>query len=228
MSTDTTQSISDLLASEAVRPDRPGSKRLVPVGVPASGSDGLETEAGAVEVNIFCPTCSTPHVDEGEWATRRHKTHQCQSCGHEWRPFPFATVGVAHPTPADPEAGAVAWDWRYVEFDGTRTKHLTRYDPRDSSKHDQSWVADVQPLYAHPTPAAVEALKPLVRIADAYDNNALDAEARKTWGPQGEHTNTTPPEEIELYTGRGGKRLLTLADCLAAREAFALLSGEDA
>jgi hypothetical protein len=44
-----------------------------------------------------------PHVDEGEWATTRlHKTHQCQSCGHEWRPFSFATVGIAHPAPVVP------------------------------------------------------------------------------------------------------------------------------
>lgn len=51
-----------------------------------------------VEVTIFCPQCSAPHVDEGEWATsRHHKTHQCQSCGHEWQPFRFATVGIAHP-----------------------------------------------------------------------------------------------------------------------------------
>lgn len=66
--------------------------RLAPTApVEAGGSE-------PVEVTIFCPKCATPHVDEGEWATtRHHKTHQCQSCGHEWRPFPFATVGVPHP-----------------------------------------------------------------------------------------------------------------------------------
>lgn len=57
-------------------------------------------DALPVPVTIFCPNCALPHVDEGEWATtRHHKTHQCQGCGHEWRPFPFATVGVAHPAP---------------------------------------------------------------------------------------------------------------------------------
>lgn len=70
--------------------------------------DALATreDAQPVAVTIFCPECSLPHVDEGEWATtRRHKTHQCQDCGHEWRPFPFATVGVSHPTtPPAPEA----------------------------------------------------------------------------------------------------------------------------
>jgi hypothetical protein len=63
-----------------------------------------------------------------------------------------------------------------------------------------------------------EILAPLVAIADAYDANNLDDEARKFWGATDQHENTTPPEQIELYTGRGGRRLLTLADCLAARE----------
>ncbi|NKJ03089.1 hypothetical protein [Rhizobium sp. SG741] len=64
------------------------------------------------------------------------------------------------------------------------------------------------------------ALAPLVAIADAYDDNALDDEARKFWGLNSEHENDRRPENIELYAGRGGKRLLTLADCLAARSAI--------
>ena len=64
------------------------------------------------------------------------------------------------------------------------------------------------------------ALKPLADIADAYDDNALDDEARKFWGTDNENQNTTPPEQIELYQGRGGKRLLTLQQCLDAREAL--------
>ena len=47
-----------------------------------------------VRKTMYCPKCETMHLDEGEWETRPHKTHQCQGCGHEWRPFPFATVGV--------------------------------------------------------------------------------------------------------------------------------------
>ena len=66
-----------------------------------------------------------------------------------------------------------------------------------------------------------EALKPLVEIANAYDKNALDDEARKWYGPDGnEKYNTRPPVKIELYQGRGGKQLLTLADCFAARAAL--------
>lgn len=62
-----------------------------------------------------------------------------------------------------------------------------------------------------------EALLPLALIADAYDDNALDDEARKS-GAWGE--NTRPPAKIELYQGRGGKQLLTLHDAFAARQAL--------
>ena len=66
-----------------------------------------------------------------------------------------------------------------------------------------------------------EALQPLIDIANAYDSNSLDDEARKRWGRNEEHVNMRDPKTIELYTGRGGKRLLTLADCLAACAALA-------
>ena len=55
-------------------------------------------------------------------------------------------------------------------------------------------------------------------IADAYDANELDDNARKNWGPYMERVNHTPHNEIELYQGRGGKRLLTLQDCMDARD----------
>ncbi|PZU95551.1 MAG: hypothetical protein DI527_00655 [Chelatococcus sp.] len=68
------------------------------------------------------------------------------------------------------------------------------------------------------------ALAPLVRIADAFDANELDDEARKSWGLNGEFTalSQRTPDEIQLYTGRGGRELLTLADCFAARGAVRL------
>ena len=64
------------------------------------------------------------------------------------------------------------------------------------------------------------ALKPLADIADAYDRNDLDDEARKHWGKDNEHTNNTPASQIELYSGRGGRQLLTLQHCFNAREAL--------
>jgi len=52
---------------------------------------------------LHCPACGLRHVDEGEWATRPHKTHLCVSdvfykgCGHKWTPTDAPTVGVADP-----------------------------------------------------------------------------------------------------------------------------------
>lgn len=54
------------------------------------------------------------------------------------------------------------------------------------------------------------ALTPLAAIADAFDANDLD-EARPEWG-------TRQLDTVELLAGRGGKRLLTLADAFAARD----------
>lgn len=72
----------------------------------------------------------------------------------------------------------------------------------------------------------VKSLKVLADIADAYDSNGLDDEARKHWGPgaweqdlsTAPFTNKKNPRTIELYSGRGGRQLLTLQDCLDARE----------
>lgn len=74
------------------------------------------------------------------------------------------------------------------------------------------------------TEAIKKALKPLADIADAFDANELDDEARKHWGSwSAPETNQTPHDQIELYTGRGGKRLLTLADCMLARDVLGTL-----
>ncbi len=43
---------------------------------------------------LYCPKCHKQHIDENEWYTKPHKTHQCQFCTHEWRPYDFYTVGV--------------------------------------------------------------------------------------------------------------------------------------
>lgn len=66
-----------------------------------------------------------------------------------------------------------------------------------------------------------QALAPLAKIADAYLANSLDNEARRFWGADLEHENETPHCDIELYAGRGGRELLTLADCFVAKEALA-------
>jgi hypothetical protein len=53
---------------------------------------------------LYCPICKTRHIDEGEFATKKHHTHACQGfvddngkrrrCGHVWRPALVPTVGV--------------------------------------------------------------------------------------------------------------------------------------
>lgn len=43
---------------------------------------------------LTCPACNQRHIDEGEFATKHHHTHACQSCGMVWRPCKEFTVGV--------------------------------------------------------------------------------------------------------------------------------------
>lgn len=43
---------------------------------------------------LWCPMCAARHIDDGEFATKPHHTHACQSCGAVWRPAVNATVGV--------------------------------------------------------------------------------------------------------------------------------------
>jgi hypothetical protein len=49
---------------------------------------------GPVKMLLDCPKCMKPHVDVKEWATKQHKVHLCEFCGHEWMPANVATVGV--------------------------------------------------------------------------------------------------------------------------------------
>lgn len=46
---------------------------------------------------LWCPAhgCGARHIDEGDFATKPHHTHACQSCGMVWRPAIVPTVGVA-------------------------------------------------------------------------------------------------------------------------------------
>jgi len=43
---------------------------------------------------LWCPTCSSRHIDVDEFATKPHHTHACQNCGMCWRPAIVPTVGV--------------------------------------------------------------------------------------------------------------------------------------
>lgn len=48
-----------------------------------------------VPMFLTCPKCNARHIDEGDFATKRHHTHSCQACGLTWRPAVVPTVGVA-------------------------------------------------------------------------------------------------------------------------------------
>lgn len=96
----------------------------------------------------------------------------------------------------------------------------------DAERSKWLGLADAAIAAAQPSPdvaALVEAISPLVAIADAFDANELDDEARKFWGQHS--VNTTPHENIVLYSGRGGKEMLTLADCMKARATLARVKG---
>ncbi len=47
-----------------------------------------------VPMLLHCPVCYARHIDEGEFATKPHHTHACQTCGMTWRPAVVPTVGV--------------------------------------------------------------------------------------------------------------------------------------
>jgi rubredoxin len=53
-----------------------------------------QPQAASLPLILHCPLCHARHIDEGEFATKAHHTHACQSCGHVWRPAIAATVGV--------------------------------------------------------------------------------------------------------------------------------------
>lgn len=88
-----------------------------------------------------------------------------------------------------------------------------------------AWQKSI-PAHFHDHEDDLSAMMPLVTIANAFDANELDDEARKFWGKNYEHENVRDPDTIELYTGRGGKRLLTLGDCLRARKFYRNKFGE--
>ena len=50
-----------------------------------------------IDMLLWCPNCSTQHVDAAEgdaWTNPPHKSHLCHHCGTIWRPADVATNGV--------------------------------------------------------------------------------------------------------------------------------------
>lgn len=109
-----------------------------------------------VPVVLHCPKCKAQHLDEGEWATREHRKHQCQSCRHEWRASSVATVGVlgeeqraAEPTPE------AAWNYSAPPDSEIGKMHELKLDDEDRK-------LDFPIAYAGMTPPVGRALKELL------------------------------------------------------------------
>lgn len=86
------------------------------------------------------------------------------------------------------------------------------------------WTVEKDLLHAQLTAhkAALEkarvALRPLAKIADAWNDDGLD-ESRPYWG----HTKENAAS-IEIVSGRGGKQLLTIGDSFIADEALTAIN----
>jgi len=97
----------------------------------------------------------------------------------------------------------------------------------DGDPSAEMWAQRLNAAYSAGLAAAggrevVEALRPLAAIADAYDDNWLD-DCRPEWKAKGLGFDVHLDQE-EVYSGRGGRRLLTLGDCFRARAALARLA----
>lgn len=55
---------------------------------------GAPPSAAPVPMLLWCPGCGERHIDKGDFATKSHHTHSCQTCGMTWRPGVLPTVGV--------------------------------------------------------------------------------------------------------------------------------------
>lgn len=78
--------------------------------------DCINPKADPYPIITRCPACGEKHIDEGEWATKKHKTHQCQNneCPtfrnsggtkrEEWTPALVHTVGVFERFPKEEAA----------------------------------------------------------------------------------------------------------------------------
>lgn len=59
-----------------------------------SGAPPPAGEGTPIPLLLWCPECYERHIDEGEFASKPHKTHACQKCGFQWAPAVVPTVGV--------------------------------------------------------------------------------------------------------------------------------------
>jgi predicted RNA-binding Zn-ribbon protein involved in translation (DUF1610 family) len=108
---------------------------------------------------LFCPQCHKQHIDEGEFATRVHRTHRCvddaagSGCGFEWRvePAVFGVLTLNAISPVVPVAESVAgkllrrkaefWDRacaQWKEMGASNTSDLIFFAEAFSGLYDES------------------------------------------------------------------------------------------
>lgn len=117
----------------------------------------LVAPAKPVPMTLTCPKCGMVHVDEGEWATRPHKTHQCQDCFNEWKPFEYATVGVA------PAKVGEEREWIKKAATAIQTRQSSHANVICCCVHCESSIAEIlarhaparEPANAYPKPCGI-------------------------------------------------------------------------
>lgn len=53
-----------------------------------------EAMPAPIPMRLPCPACGELHIEVGDFATKVHHTHACQTCGNVWRPAVVPTIGV--------------------------------------------------------------------------------------------------------------------------------------
>lgn len=86
-----------------------------------------------IDMLLFCPICAEQHIDEPQpekgWDNPPHRSHECQFCGHVWRPSDIATNGVIsiqtkgqRDGNARPRYFATAHDYEQAKLEQNRKK----------------------------------------------------------------------------------------------------------
>lgn len=139
---------------------------------PAAEASG---EAAPEHPPLRCHACGKDHHDDGEWATRPHRTHRCvddkagKGCGHEWRVEPAA------PREGAPCACAFATiiDGKVSAEERARSYHVWRYLATAMFRHLVACVGLDVVKRAHGTGEGTERnawMDEQARGADVYAN----------------------------------------------------------
>lgn len=105
---------------------------------------------------LTCPSCGVRHIDEGEFATRPHHTHACQSCGVVWRPAIVPTVGVRFLPGFKNEEPSKDEGWKERWNAGETRNTRVRWNPRGDA------AAYLSYFFSEPHPSKQMRKGPLV------------------------------------------------------------------